>query len=122
MMKEHIIPEDRTLTGHLTPELLKRLKSSISNYIAKNEWFYLGITNRPYQRSIEHEWRNHDRMVLLYRTSSQRYVRILEAELVDKYRQDSKYQEKMTNATGGGGGCIGEGTQYLYILLKKPPV
>lgn len=116
-MKEHIFPEDRSLTGHLTPELLKRLKSSISNFIAKNEWFYLGITNRPYKRSIEHEWRNHDRMVLLYKTTSQRYVRILEAELVDKYREDPKYQDKMANATGGGGGSKGEGVQYLYILL-----
>lgn len=24
MMKEHVIPEDRSLTGHLTPELLIR--------------------------------------------------------------------------------------------------
>lgn len=116
-MTEHIIPEDNSRTGHLTPNLLKGLKSSISNYIAKNEWFYLGITNRPYKRSIEHEWRNHDRMVLLYRTTSNRYVRLLESELVEKYRQDPKYNNKMANATGGGGGGKGEGIQYLYILL-----
>lgn len=77
-MKNHVIPEDRCRHGHLTAGLMMRLKCSVSNYIAKNEWFYIGITNRPKQRSNEHERRNHDRMILLYCTTSELYVRLLE--------------------------------------------
>lgn len=36
---------------------------------------------------------------------------------MDKYREDLKYQDKMANATGGGGGSKGQGILYLYILL-----
>ena len=81
-MKDHVILEDRCRHGHLTAGLMMRLKCSVSNYIAKNEWFYIGITNRPYRRSIEHEWRNHERMILLYRTTSESYVRSLERDLL----------------------------------------
>lgn len=83
-MKDHVIPEDRCRHGHLTAGLMMRLKCSVSNYIAKNEWFYIGITNRPYRRSIEHEWRNHERMILLYRTTSESYVRSLERDFVNR--------------------------------------
>lgn len=115
-MKDYVIPEDRCRHGHLTAGLMMRLKCSVSNYIAKNKWFYIGITNRPYKRSIEHGWRNHNRMILLYRTTSESYVRLLERVLVDLYRTNHKYNEKMANATGGGG-AYGEGMHYLYILL-----
>jgi|GEM_PF-4628422 hypothetical protein len=97
-MKDHVILEDRCRHGHLTAGLMMRLKCSVSNYIAKNEWFYIGITNRPYRRSIEHEWRNHERMILLYRTTSESYVRSLERDFVNLYRTDPKYNEKMANA------------------------
>ena len=56
-------------------------------------------------------------MILLYRTTSESYVRLLERVLVDLYRTNPKYNEKMANATGGGGGAYGEGMHYLYILL-----
>ena len=72
--------------------------------------------NKPaYRRSIEHEWRNHDRIILLYRTTSESYVRSLERDFVNLYRTDPKYNEKMANATGSG--AYGEGMHYLYILL-----
>ena len=116
-MKDHVIPENRCRHGHLTAGLMMRLKCSVSNYITKNEWFYIGITNRPYRRSIEHEWRNHERMILLYRTTSESYVRSLERDFVNLYKTDPEYNEKMANATGGGGGAYGEGMHYLYILL-----
>ena len=116
-MKDHVIPENRCRHGHLTAGLMMRLKCSVSNYITKNEWFYIGITNRPYRRSIEHEWRNHERMILLYRTTSESYVRSLERDFVNLYKTDPKYNEKMANATGGG--AYGEGMHYLYILLYR---
>ena len=99
-MKDHVIPENRCRHGHLTAGLMMRLKCSVSNYITKNEWFYIGITNR---------------MILLYRTTSESYVRSLERDFVNLYKTDPKYNEKMANATGGG--AYGEGMHYLYILL-----
>ena len=52
-------------------------------------------------------------MILLYRTSSKKFVREFEGDLVDYSWYDND------NATGGGGGPLKGSKFYLYIVRNK---
>lgn len=111
-------PEWLYYSGHLTSDLKSRLKNSISNFIIHTDFFYIGITDNPYRRFREHKFKGFKRMVVLYRTSSAKYEKNLEKELVEYYR--SKYSDKLMNNKGGGGGRFGQNKfKYLYLLLGK---
>lgn len=75
------------LTGPTAPAL-HRIKNRVSNLVRHCHWFYIGLTNRPWDRFCEHnrtdgiEW---DRMVPLYTTSSLVKERLSEQDLIQYY-------------------------------------
>ena len=99
--------------GHLN-EVLESLNRTIGQYIRRHRTVKIGITGRnPQLRFNEHlKDRKWSRMVVIYKTSSENYVRTLESWLVEQHWND------VYNDTGGGGGKITEeGDFYLYVLL-----
>lgn len=101
--------------GHLN-EVLESLNRTIGQYKRGHRTIKIGITGRdPQIRFNEHlKKRQWSRMVVIYSTSSENYVRTLEKWLVDEHWDD------VYNDTGGGGGKITKpGNFYLYLLLYK---
>ena len=74
--------------------------------------FKVGITCNPEVRARAYNG-EYDEMVVVYRTSSDKHVRELEAFLVEYY---DGYSD---NERGGGGGARGAPPYYLYVVLKR---
>ena len=114
-----ILDDTFILTGHTAPNL-PRIKNRVSNLVRHCRYFYIGLTNRPWNRFMEHnrydeiEW---DKMVLLYKTSSLVKEGAFEQELIQYYRE-SQYSKKLKNNKGGGEGRYGKAPHYIYVLLK----
>lgn len=95
--------------------VLASLNRSIIQYTIKNRKVKIGVTNNPERRMLEHKrsgvkW---DYMIVKYETSSIYFVSKLENLLV------KKHWDYVVNEIGGGGGAVGLGKQYLYVLIKK---
>ena len=96
-------------------DVLETLTRSIGQYNRHNKKVKIGVTNYPERRVGEHsrskvKW---DCMVVIYKTTSVNFVTKLEII------QIKNHWEKITNDINGGGGPVGDGKQYLYVLLKK---
>jgi hypothetical protein len=105
------------ITGHFNDDLIKSLSYSVGAY-NKNYFVKIGITGKdPSKRLKEHvKYLPHfwDRMIVIYQTSSEKYIRKIEKELIERYR------EICMNEIGGGGGPISKPQpNYLYLLLKE---
>lgn len=101
-------------TGHKN-QLLSSIKRSISGLTSscENGDFKIGITECPdtrWRQAYKHEY---ERMHALYRTTSPRVIRSLEKELTEYY------WERVCNQRHGGGGFLGQGPYYLYVVLKE---
>jgi hypothetical protein len=115
--KKTIKIEYNYIEGHLNDSLISILNRKIGQYTIDN-FIRIGITGRdPEQRLREHSrdlddfW---DRMIVIYRTSSEKNIREIERILTNSYK-DFIYYEKL-----GGGGFISKvGPNYLYLLLRK---
>lgn len=107
------------LTGATEPAL-RRIKNRVSNLARHCRWFYIGLTNRPWDRLCEHnrtdgiEW---DRMVVLYQTSSLAKEGAFEQNLIQYYRE-SQYARRLKNVQGGAQGRLGVSPHFIYVLLK----
>lgn len=106
------------LTTGWPSQVIGNLKRSITQFANNNAYVKVGITNNSDRRWGEHlkvdsGW---ERMIVLYKTSSVKHARYLEKELVEYFwNRDENY-----NFTGGGGGQLGNFTNYyLYVLLQK---
>ena len=108
-----IILENNYLTGYPS-NVLEYLHRSISQYSSWGNRIKVGITNNPERRLMEHERSNQNwqRMVVMYKSTSINNTSWLERELVERN------WERVENEIFGGGGGIGEGFQYLYVLLR----
>ena len=80
----------------------------ISMYAQNSQSYKIGITADPEARSDSYG-NEYDEMIVLYRTSSERYVRAMELKLIDKFSRTAD------NLIGGGGGRLDFGPYYLYI-------
>ena len=89
-------------------EVFESLCASISWYARNSPNYKIGITANPETRS-DFYGNEYDEMILLYRTSSERYVRAMERKLIDRFSRT------IDNLIGGGGGRLGSGPYYLYI-------
>lgn len=114
-----LLDDSYILTGPTAPAL-HRIKNRVSNLVRHCRWFYIGLTNRPWDRFCEHnrndgiEW---DRMVLLYTTSSLVKEGLFEQELIQYYRE-SPHKKKLKNIQSGAQGRLGVAPHYIYALLK----
>lgn len=74
--------------------------------------FKIGITNYPERRWNQAYKTIYDKMLVVYKTSSIKYVSALEFELINHnwFHCD--------NLIAGGGGAIGKPPYYLYVVLK----
>ena len=96
-------------TGHLK-SALTTMRRRLSAYSSWNESFKIGITGDPESRARSYRGQ-YDKMIVLYETSSRSKIKMMEATLVDEYR------EYCDNSIGGGGGAVGGPRYYLYIVV-----
>lgn len=114
-----ILEDDYILTGS-TAECLPRIKNRVSNLAQHCKYFYIGLTNRPYDRFREHNCRDGivwDRMVVLYQTTSALKEGNFEEELI-LYYKESKFKKKLKNNKDGRQGPLCQPPYYIYVLLK----
>lgn len=95
--------------------VIKELNRSIGQY--KRHWtdLKIGITGRDPNERFSEQLENYSwsKMVVLYRTSSQRNANILEKWLIETHQRDLINQKP-----GGGSELAPFGHNYLYILLR----
>jgi len=94
--------------------VLSQLKNSVANFLSKNSEVKVGITGRdPQDRFNEHlKNRDWDRMIVKYKTSSERNANKLEDLLIQNYPE-------LTNEWMGTSYLSEDGDNYLYVLVKK---
>ena len=105
---------DKIRTGW--PEaIIPYLRRSISQYRRSGSSLKIGITGRPLGRAKGYGLQ-YSEMVLLYQTSSSKFVREIEAILIDEYWEDCD------NSIGGGGGSVSGPPFFLYLVrtLNRP--
>lgn len=96
-------------------QVLESLNRSLGQYHRHYRRVKIGVTNNPERRKNEHgrskiKW---DYMDVKYKTTSINFVTKLEIILINSH------WDYIVNEIGGGGGPVGSGNQYLYVLLKK---
>ncbi len=106
------LQHDYHYIGHLT-QVRETLKRSVSQYIRYHNCVKIGITNNPERRKKEYaKSRNWDKMVVLYSTTSLKYIREIERELIE-YNWDYVH-----NLISGGGGDYSQPPYYLYVVIR----
>ena len=106
LKKNQFMIIDRISTGHFSSKLLVKLNSKLNRLNKKYQITYVGITCDPNKREKKHSSeKQFDCMILIYQSDSERYVKKIEKELIDKNRN------ALSNKIGGGGGTL----PYEYI-------
>ena len=103
------VKDSRITRGHFN-KVLTTLRRRISAYKHYRPSFKIGITGYPYQRKAYYRSEPYTEMIVIYSTSSKRYIRLMEKILVDGY------QEHSDNISRGGGGDVTGPPYYLYIV------
>lgn len=85
------------------------LRRSISQYRRSSSSLKIGITGGPHGRAKRYG-SQYGEMILLYQTNSGRFVREIEAIMIDEY------WEYCDNSIGGGGGSVSGPPYYLYLV------
>ena len=85
------------------------LRRAISQYRRSSSSLKIGITGLPASRADSYG-NQYSEMIVLYKTSSDGFVRAIEAMLIDEYWEDCD------NSIGGGGGSLSGPPYYLYIV------
>lgn len=99
-------------------QVISTLRHLVFAYMQDGTYFKIGITNDPRTRARQYEYAQYeydepeyDTMLVIYETSSINNVRELEYDLIEDFRGFCD------NSIGGGGGRVGVGPYYLYIVL-----
>ncbi len=100
---------NRNVQTGMPIKIISTLRRRISALTRGDAFFKIGITSNPNSRASQYG-DEYDEMVVLYRTTSNRFVRKLETVLIEEY------WEHCNNEIGGGGGQIGSAPYYLYIV------
>jgi predicted GIY-YIG superfamily endonuclease len=112
-------------TGNLK-DRKSELTRALGQYARHYDYIKIGITCDPERRWIEHQnerkrfsdsWL---KMVVIYETSSRKYVNEAERLLIN-HTKTANYNIEKWNDVGGGGGNYSEEADkyYLYLLLDK---
>lgn len=102
---------DRDIRTGWPNTAISTLRRRVSALTRNEAFFKIGITSNPYGRASQYGY-EYDEMVILYKTNSNRFVRQLEATLIDEY------WEYCDNEISGGGGPKGSPPYYLYIVRE----
>ena len=104
------IKTKRMITGRpsavITP-LRRRIAANIRFCISLK----IGITSNPKERALDYS-SEYDDMMLLYKTSSDNYVKDMERRMI------CEYWDYVDNSIGGGGGRLGSAPYFLYIVRR----
>lgn len=104
-------------TGHLSdmlPSLHRRL-GRLANGCTE---YKIGLTVDPDTRWAAHKRNGWERMVVVYHTSSEKYITGAESHLIGYGQERIYYKAECQNLRGGGGGIRrGYYDYYLYIVL-----
>jgi hypothetical protein len=94
--------------------VLSQLKISVANFLVNNSDVKVGITGRdPQERFKEHlKKKDWDRMIVKYKTTSERNANKLEDLLIENYPE-------LINEWMGTSYLSEDGDNYLYVLVKK---
>lgn len=106
--------DEGNITTGAPSQAISTLRRRISAFTRDGTPFKIGITSDPYRRKSQYEDdTDYDEMIVLYRTSSDRYQRQLEQTLIDDY------WDECDNSIQGGGGRPASGpSYYLYIVIE----
>ena len=98
-------------------QVTKNLRDEIYN-CTKRQSFKIGITNNPKRRAKEYRNSDYRLMHILYKTNSIGHARELEKILIKQFRD--KWNKRLENSIGGGGGRTSDGMYYLYVVVTQP--
>ena len=87
------------------------LHRRISGYTRNGQSFKTGITGNPWGRKPGYDG-IYDRMIVLYKTTSEKYARDFERRSIDWYGDASDAERR------GGGGPLGGPPFYLYVVTN----
>ena len=92
------------------------LRKSIAAYVRGGIGYRIGFTNNPETRARQRPYNNgqYSEMIVLYKTTSDRFVRQLEIALTNYFWES----EGLEAERGAGGGAKGEPPHYLYMVRK----
>ena len=89
---------------------------------ALSSTYYIGITENPERRFVEHEDEgtcgSDPLMIVLFEADSSRWTVPLEKQLVAKYR----HQLRCMNVSGGGERASAGSPHFLYVLYSSSPL
>ena len=103
---------DNSVSGkpeHVVSTILRKISAHTRETLVSG--FRIGITNHPRRRFDRHK-RDYDEMIVIYRSTSLKFVRDLECELIEHNR------ELADNFVGGGGGRAGAPPHFMYVVIK----
>ena len=90
-------------------QVLTTMRQRLSAHRRYGTGFKIGISSLPHQRATNYG-SPYTAMIVLYRTTSETFVRDMEKTLVEEY------WESCDNNVAGGGGSLGGAPYYLYIV------
>ena len=107
------------ITGHPS-EVVNSLRSTIGAHCRHHNNVKIGITDDPETRLAQHKkvygWIR--QMVVIYKTTSDSYVREIERHLIDHAMKKDYVGETLIHnqRSGGGGRGSDSETYYVYII------
>jgi len=113
-----IIEQTWIVEGHVSKGLKQVITYNINQIISAHSIFKIGKTGDSYIRSDHKDYRNdYEYMYLLYRSTSKRYVSLLEEYYIAKYMEShpEKNQNKRIKAPGKSMYSY-DGYYYLYLV------
>jgi hypothetical protein len=100
-------------TGHINYEMANKLEAQVKRIVKNYKIYKIGITGViPIERFRKYP-STYKKMIVIYKSKSETYVKILEKYLVDRTWKTNK------NKVGGGGGGLSNKTPiyYLYVVV-----
>lgn len=99
-------------------DIISSVLRSISANTRKDRvrYFKIGITNGPERRFRQAYVTNYDKMLVIYRSTSLKFVSELECELIEHNK------DLADNIIGGGGGNYGDPPYFMYVVIKYKKV
>lgn len=96
---------------------LPSMRRALGQYLRQASNFKIGLTNDPERRWYERYQYDWDQMIVIYRTTSWRYVAEIEDALI-QYGWD-RYLDRSWNQYSGGGGVREGFSEYWVYIVRE---